>query len=283
MEHLGCRFGMVVFDEVHHLPGEAYAMAARMCLAPYRMGLSATPERADGRHDLVDELVGPMLYQEGIVELTGTFLSDYETERVTVDLSEEELRAVYRDFVVRQGIRMSSPTGWADFIIRSAWSDEGREAMAAYREQRRIAFAAPTKLRYVDHLLHEHRTDRALVFTADNDTAYRISRQLLIPVITHQTKVSERSVILKALEAGEVRAVVTSKVLNEGVDVPAANVAIIVSGSGSVREHVQRLGRVLRKQEGKRAVLYELVSGGTSEEYTSKRRREHSAYGGVEC
>jgi len=286
MEHLGNRFGMVVFDEVHHLPGEAYAMAARMCLAPYRLGLSATPERSDGRHEVLEELVGPMVHRQDIVELTGRFLSDYDVERITVDLSPEELdayhaaRAVYRGFVQRQGIRMSSPTGWSDFIIRSAWTDEGREAMEAYLEQRRIAFAAPSKLRYVEHLLHRHRADRALVFTADNDTAYRISRRLLVPVITHQTKVSERSTYLKGLEEGTFRAVVTSRVLNEGVDVPAANVAIIVSGSGSVREHVQRLGRVLRIQEGKRAVLYELVSGGTSEEYTSERRREHSAYGG---
>ena len=70
----------------------------------------------------------------------------------------------------------------------------------------------------------------------------------------------------------------TSKVLNEGVDVPEANVAIVVSGSGSVREHVQRLGRVLRKKGDKRAVLYELVTEATSEQYTSQRRREHVAY-----
>ena len=74
------------------------------------------------------------------------------------------------------------------------------------------------------------------------------------------------------------RTVVTSRVLNEGVDVPSANVAVILSGSGSVREHVQRLGRILRKQEGKSAVLYELVTDATSETYTSERRREHSAY-----
>ena len=79
--------------------------------------------------------------------------------------------------------------------------------------------------------------------------------------------------------AGTYRAVATSKVLNEGVDVPAANVAVILSGSGTVREHVQRLGRILRKQEGKRAVLYELVTADTSETYTSERRRNHSAYG----
>ena len=71
---------------------------------------------------------------------------------------------------------------------------------------------------------------------------------------------------------------VTSKVLNEGVDIPSANVAIVISGSGSVREHVQRLGRILRKQEDKRARLYELVTADTAESFTSERRREHIAY-----
>ena len=93
-----------------------------------------------------------------------------------------------------------------------------------------------------------------------------------------QTKVKERSHILDAFAAGTYRAVVTSKVLNEGVDVPDANVAIVVSGSGSVREHVQRLGRVLRKKEGKRATLYELITARTGEAYTSERRRDHVAY-----
>ncbi len=71
---------------------------------------------------------------------------------------------------------------------------------------------------------------------------------------------------------------VTSRVLNEGVDVPAANVGIVLSGSGSVREHVQRLGRILRRREGKRAVLYEVVAEDTAEEFTSSRRRQHGAY-----
>jgi superfamily II DNA or RNA helicase len=72
--------------------------------------------------------------------------------------------------------------------------------------------------------------------------------------------------------------VVTSRVLNEGVDVPAANVAVVLGGSGSVREHVQRLGRILRPAEGKRALLYEVLSAGTSETSISERRRDHEAY-----
>jgi superfamily II DNA or RNA helicase len=71
---------------------------------------------------------------------------------------------------------------------------------------------------------------------------------------------------------------VTSRVLNEGVDVPEASVGVVVSGSASVREHVQRLGRILRPVAGKQAVLYELISAGTSESSVSQRRRQHRAY-----
>ncbi len=81
------------------------------------------------------------------------------------------------------------------------------------------------------------------------------------------------------LDSGDYPVLVTSKVLNEGVDVPEAAVGIIVSGSGSVREHVQRLGRILRPQTGKVAVLYEILSAGTAEQYTSDRRRRHAAFG----
>lgn len=284
MEHLGARFGLVVFDEAHHLPGESYAYGARMCLAPYRLGLTATPERSDGRESVLDELVGPIVYRQEIVEMSGDYLADYETVHVDIELSPEErarydeARATYRGFVASQGIRMSTPGGWGEFIRKSTFSEAGRRAMAAYREQRAIAFANVAKIEYVEHLLNQHADDRAILFTQDNATAYGISRRFLVPVITHQTRVTERSEILAGLASGKYRAVVTSKVLNEGVDVPDANVAVIVSGSGSVREHVQRLGRVLRKKEGKEAILYELVTANTSESFTSERRREHVAY-----
>ncbi len=283
-EHLGARFGLVVFDECHHLPSQAYSAAARAFLAPFRLGLTATPERTDGRDLELEALIGPVVYKKDIVDLSGDYLAAYETERVTVSLSPEEReehdaeRALYREFVTSHGIRMSQPSGWGEFIMLSSRTDEGRRAMAAYRRQRAIAFAPAAKLEYLGHLLHEHRSDRAILFTQDNATAYGIARRFLVPVLTHQTKVRERSEILAGLATGSYRAVATSKVLNEGVDVPDANVAVILSGSGTVREHVQRLGRILRKRDGKRAVLYELVTESTTEVYTSDRRREHSAY-----
>jgi superfamily II DNA or RNA helicase len=280
MDRLGNRFGLVIFDECHHLPSPSYALAARMCLAPFRLGLTATPERTDGRG--YDDLIGPILFRKDITELSGEYLASYEVIRLEVPLSEAEraayeaARALYIAFLRSHGIRM--PDGWGQFVMLSSQSDAGRRAFEGYRRQRTLALCAPGKIDVLARLLHAHRGDRTIVFTEDNATVYQISRQFLLPAITHQTKIKERSAILEGFNNGTFTAVVTSKVLNEGVNVPEANVAIVLSGSGSVREHVQRLGRILRRGEDKKAVLYELIAAGTSEERTSDKRRDHVAY-----
>jgi superfamily II DNA or RNA helicase len=284
LERWGNRFGLLVFDECHHLPGPSYMAAAIGSIAPFRLGLTATPERADGQEFLLPELIGPIVYRREIKQLAGEFLAEYRTEKVFVDLSDEEkqryrqAREHYRRFVEERGISMGGPQGWQRFLQATYRDKEGRAAFLAYREQRRLALAAPAKLQMLEQLLAKHRGDRILIFTYDNATVYTIARRYLVPAITHQTKAKERRTILDRFHSGEYPILVTSQVLNEGVDVPAANVGIILSGSGTVREHVQRLGRLLRKLGDKQALLYEVVARDTAEEFTSERRRQHHAY-----
>jgi superfamily II DNA or RNA helicase len=284
MRYFGDRFGLIVFDEVHHLPGPVYGLAAAMALAPFRLGLTATPERADGGEARYEGLVGGVVYRQEIVEMSGLWLADYETHRLVIELDAderaryEEARQCYLDFARAHGVRLAEPGGFGRFLQLGAASPEGREAVQAFRLQRRLALSSRAKLREVGHLLDRHASDPTILFTNDNPTAYALARAFLIPVITHHTGLRERAEVLAGLRAGRYGAVVTSRVLNEGVDVPEAAVAIVVSGTGTVREHVQRLGRVLRRVPGKRATLYELVSAETSETFTSARRREHVAY-----
>jgi superfamily II DNA or RNA helicase len=284
LERWGNRYGLLVFDECHHLPGPAYMAAAVGSLAPYRLGLTATPERADGQEILLPELIGPVVYRREIKQLSGEFLAEYRTRQLWVDLSPEEqeryqkARQQYRTFVEEKNIAMGGPHGWQRFIQETYRSREGRAAFLAYREQKQLALAAPAKLHKLHELLESHRGDRVLIFTYDNATVYLIARRFLVPAITHQTKTKERRQILERFQSGEYPVIVTSQVLNEGVDVPAANVGIVLSGTGSIREHVQRLGRLLRKQGDKQAILYEVVTRGTAEEFTSDRRRQHHAY-----
>ena len=80
MERLGNRFGFIVFDECHHLPGPTYGLAATCAIAPFRLGLTATPERADNAHTHLDQLIGPIVYRREITQLRGDYLADYRVE-----------------------------------------------------------------------------------------------------------------------------------------------------------------------------------------------------------
>lgn len=286
MNRYGNRFGFLIFDEVHHLPGESYSHAGELSLAPYRLGLTATLERPDGRHLMLRDLVGPTVYEKGIRDLSGNYLSDYNTERIEVDMVAEEraqydtARIEFNAFLDSKNIRLGSQNGWQNFVRLSSRSSDGRRAMRAYQTYRKLALGTTAKLRVLEDLLKKHPRDRVLIFTNDNDTVYTISEQFLIPAITHQTRTKERREILKAFNNGNILALVTSRVLNEGVNIPEANVAIVLSGTGTIREHVQRLGRILRRREGKHATLYEVISRNTVEDQISKRRRQHDAYDG---
>jgi superfamily II DNA or RNA helicase len=178
-------------------------------------------------------------------------------------------------FLKESKISLGSLEGWQKFVQMSARSVNGRKAMLAHREAKEIALGTDSKLRILADLLAQHYPERILIFTADNATVYKISQSFLIPAITHQTPVKERHLILTKFKEGTYKSLVASHVLNEGVDVPAASIAIILSGTGSAREYIQRLGRVLRKGNipNKRAILYEVIAENTSEEGTSARRR----------
>jgi superfamily II DNA or RNA helicase len=283
-EFHGNRYGLLVCDECHHLPAPAYRFIAAGSLAPFRLGLTATFARADGLEGVAAELLGPIRYRADINDLEGHYLAPYEVKALAVALTEEEqaryeeARGLYIDFLRGSGVQLDRPGGWAQFIVVCHRSEEGRQAFAAYREQKRVAFTAQAKIEALWRILLKHRRDRILVFTEDNDTVHRLSRLFLLPVITHQTPPKERARLLADFASGALPVLLTSKVLNEGVDVPDANVGVVLSGSGSVREHVQRLGRILRKKEGKRAILYELCTAVAAEHRISERRRQHRAY-----
>ncbi len=285
-ERLGPKFGLLIFDECHHLPGPIYSMIALCSIAPFRLGLSATVERVDGKENLIYDLIGPKVFEGVIQELEEKTLAPYDSIQIEVDMTEAEwtawtaARGIYKDFLKRYRINFSTGRGWQDFLLAVARQKDGPAAMDAYRAQKKLAQSSSAKIEAIWDIVRTHLGERVIVFTDDNDTAYKIGREFFVPVLTHHTKTKERSLILDEFRAGRIKIIATSKVLNEGVDVPEASVGIVVSGSGTVREHVQRLGRILRHQPGKRATMYEIISRGTGEQSTSERRRQHYAYQG---
>lgn len=280
-EDIGDRFGLVVFDEVHHLGGEGYREIARLLAAPARLGLTATFERPDGAHEVLEEIVGPLLHRVDVDELAGDHLANYDVKRLEVSLTADEREEyernqdVFTDYLARSNIEMRSGSDYQELVKRSGSDPDARKALLARQRARELMFGSEAKLEALADVLDDHCDERIIVFTAHNDLAYDVSERFLVPTITHQTGTTERREILERFREGTYTRVATSNVLDEGVDVPDANVAVVLSGSGSEREFVQRLGRILRpKSDGGRATLYEVISENTGEERIAGRRRD---------
>ena len=274
-------FGLLIFDEAHHLPAPVFRTIATQARADYRLGLTATPERYDGAERELDTLVGPLVYRENAQDLSRDYLAPHSVHTTFVDLEPDERSQydaswkLYITYVRRARLRM--PQGYADLIKRAGRDGAARKALEGHRQAREIALSARRKVPAVGHLLAHHDGDRVLVFCQHVALAARIGAQLQLPVITHESPRAERAAALEQFRSGDTPVLVATSILDEGVDVPDASVGIVVSGTGQARQFVQRLGRIIRPAPGKEARLYEIVARGTLEERSAQRRRKGSA------
>jgi superfamily II DNA or RNA helicase len=278
MESLGNRFDLLIVDEVHHFGSGSGDETLEMSSAAARLGLSATLPEDENRRTALRALVGPEVYRASVEELAGRYLSAFQLITISVGLTPSERVAYDAEMLVfrpacRAFFEGAPMASWSDFVSAASRSDAGRRALSAWRRSRAIVRFSAAKRAAVGDLLLRHRDARILVFAADNDTAYAVAREHLVQPITCDIGQAERARALELFSKGELRILVSARVLNEGLDVPAADIAIVVGGSQGSREYVQRVGRVLRPAEGKQAVVYDLVTRGTFEVSHADRHR----------
>ena len=275
---LGNKFTFLIFDEVHHLASQSYMQIGEMYVAPYRMGLTATYERIDERHKLLPNLIGNIVFSLDVEDLAGSYLSPYTYEKIYAKLNSAEQKKyfekmrIFRNYLADNRIFLRSAQDFQKFIMLTGRDPHARKALLARNSALKIALNSEEKIKLLSTQLESHTGAKTLIFTLHNDLVYIISRRFLIPSITYQTPKNERREILEKFKNGKYNTLVTSQVLDEGIDVPDASVGYILSGTGSSREYIQRLGRLLRKVEGKKAKLYEIVSEDTVEVRISNRR-----------
>ena len=278
IESIGQKFYLLVVDESHHFGDAMQDEILEMCTAPARLGLTATPVSDPRVIDCVSDLIGPVVHMQSITDLAGKYLAEFENYVWLLPLSAGERRSYERDMAgFRRFLqvidRRTYKPSWPEIMREANKSTQWQAAMAGFRRARALLALTEAKCSAVIELLNRHISSRVLIFTADTATAYRLSRMLLIPAVTADIKRAERDQVIARFREGVVSALISCRVLNEGIDVPDADVAIILGGMAGRREHVQRVGRVLRPSEGKVAMIYELVADGTLEVRQASRRR----------
>jgi superfamily II DNA or RNA helicase len=283
MKEIGNRYRLIVYDEVHHLPGPVQHESALDCLAPLRLGLSATPWRADGRDAMLAELIGPVVYEEDLAQARGRTVADYAIVRVPIYLTEEEQtefdelsRSIRRYVAGRR--REEGAFDWTELARRSRTDPEAREILRRWRRKVAIMNRSAEKLRVLEDVFRLHPDERCVVFTASNRMALDVSARFLIPALTAHSDKHERNRVLDAFATGRIKALAACEVLNEGWDVPAVKVGVVLGGEKGIREAVQRLGRLLRKSGDRTARLYEVVLQETPDVARARRRGKTDAY-----
>ncbi|MFC7070685.1 DEAD/DEAH box helicase [Halobaculum lipolyticum] len=240
-------WGLIVYDECQHIPADVYRRSADL-QSKHRLGLSATPVREDDNEEEIFTLIGPPIGTDWGALFDAGFVQEPEVE----------IRYV----------------PWRDDDARNEWaSADGRERhMAAARN--------PAKADEVRRLRRQHGDASTLVFVDYLDQGEALAAELGVPFVSGETRHHVRQRLFEEFRQGERDALVVSRIADEGIDLPNAELAIVASGlGGSRRQGAQRAGRTMRPAGS--ALVYVLATRGTSEEDFAQRQMNHLAEKGI--
>ena len=240
-------WGLVIYDEVHMLPAPVFRITAEL-QSIYRLGLTATLIREDGREDEVFSLVGPKRFDTPWAELTQKgFIAKAYCHEVRIPLP-HTLELEY--------------------------------ALAPKKEKYRIASQNPLKIKVAEAILKKHEGESILIIGQYLEQLQVFRDHFGYPIITGTTSNKKRDELYDKFRSGEEKVMIVSKVANFAVDLPDASVAIEISGSfGSRQEEAQRLGRILRPK-ARDSHFYTIVTEySQEEEFASNRQKFLSEQG----
>ncbi len=268
-------YSFIIVDEVHHLPADKFKYIALNAFARKRMGLSATIYREDGRHEELFPLMGGIAYYKSPGELAEEgYLAPYVIRQIIVDFTPEEKRK-YNE--LRKAYREAAKGRSFNQLLEDAkrGSITAQRALSIHSKMQQLVHMASRKLNAVADIVKKElaRGSKIIIFTQYVEQAKKISEILKAPLLYGDLEPKERKRVLSEFKKAPTGVLVVTTVGDEGIDIPDANVGIVVAGTGSRRQFVQRLGRILRPHENKRAVLYEVIVKNTAEEQWAKRRK----------
>jgi len=240
-------WGLIIYDEVQHIPSPIFRRSTQL-QAAHRMGLSATPVREDDKEKEIFTLIGPPIGTDWAALFEAGFVAEPEVQ----------IRYV----------------PWRDDDAQNAYSS------AESQDRHRIAAQNPAKIDEIRTLRGQHPDAKTLIFVDYLDQGEAIADALDVPFISGETAHHERQRQLAAFREGTQQTLVVSRIADEGIDLPNAELAVVASGlGGSRRQGTQRAGRTMRPVGN--AVLYVLATRGTREEDFAQRQMRHLAGKGV--
>jgi len=258
---------MLIVDEVHNVGAPTY----RRILDPaymLRLGLSATPERSHDEEgsEAIMEYFDKEVYVYSMKQaLDDERLTPYDYHIYAAPLTDDEYEEYLKLTRAILANRSDSSQGTTFFTNNKLDGDSGAVEQLLFKRAR-ILKKAEAKTDVLSTVLDEHPIERGLVYCADREQLSNVQTVLNDAGLIHlkyvgDTPTEKRRAALQSLERGDVPVIAAIDCLDEGVDVPVVDTAVILASSTNERQFIQRRGRVLRKAPGKRnATLIDIVT-----------------------
>jgi DNA excision repair protein ERCC-3 len=240
-------WGLIVFDEVHHIPSKLFRKTASL-QSTRRIGLSASPVREDSKEREISALIGQ-------------------------EIGADWARFFNQEYVLKPDVEIQL-VEWESDFHRNQYNQASGFKKAI------IASKNPAKKQNIDDLLEKHESEKTVLFCDWIEQGEELSEEFDIPFISGETDFDEREEYFDKFRDGELTTIIVSRIGDEGLDLPDAEVGIIASGQGgSRRQATQRAGRVMRPFGD--AQVYIIATKGSNEEDFVKRQVQHLKEKGV--
>ena len=292
-DEIARQYALYIYDEGHHVGAKTFKEIAWSCLTPYRMVLSATIERDDANEEMIYKMTGDKVYEITFYELVKAgYLAPVRVEFIEVEFPEDErkkyekldeeltkVREEIRKLYTRYSLEAMEEgyTSIGDYLRKTKnpeYTELNRRATSLRSRMRVLEQANSNKVLRALELTEKHLAEgnRIFVFTNLEKQANKIYSKLRakygekVGLVIGKTSTEERDRLFKLFKEGKIQCIVTTTVLDEGIDAPTSDVAIVVSSRAirHPRQFVQRIGRVVRPLPGKVAKIYILRTVGVN-------------------
>jgi superfamily II DNA or RNA helicase len=277
---------MLVLDEIHRYAAESFRNIFHKVDSKYILGLTATLEREDGFHEVILEYL-TVFDQISVDEaLDNNWIAPYIVYNIPVNLSAEEqieynkANNAFRHFAAKLG-HGSNAFQNANSYLKS--SDKALQGQAgayynAMRKRKNICQNNENKISATKQIIDIFPERNGLIFSATTEFAESLQNELGDICMTFHSKIKrkDQELIVKRFKdkRTKIRFLSSVQALNEGFNVPDCSLAIIAGSTSTKRTFIQQLGRVVRKQPDKEAIIINLYTPGSQEEVWMRKRLE---------
>ncbi|QDP66116.1 MAG: putative ATP-dependent DNA helicase [Prokaryotic dsDNA virus sp.] len=274
----------LILDEIHRYAADTFRKIFEKASYKFIMGLTATLEREDGFHTIILQYLS--VFDEISVNeaLDEGWISPYRVYNVAVNLTSEELLLYkkadnsFKHFAAQLG-RGAEAFRTAQEWIKSDNKQLAGQAAAYYnsmRSRKKVCLNNSNKINAVKSIVDLFPEKNGLIFSATTEFADSLQDKLGDISMTFHSKLKkkEQTEVIKRFKdkRTKVRFLSSVQALNEGFNVPHCSIGIIAGSNSTKRTMIQQLGRVVRYQDGKHAVIVNLYSPNTQEEKWMRKR-----------